>query len=233
MKRPTATSPLTARAEAALAPLRARWALMSPRERYLSTLAASAVGILLVWAVALAPALKSLQKSEAQRLVLDSQMQQMLALQAEARQLAAQPKIGRDAALRALRESVAALGSGAQMQSSGERAIVTLQGVPAATVAAWLGQARTDARAIPVEVRLVRSPVRAAGAATGASTANASRGTPPQRPAVQLPAGMPVPPGSSEVMQNTPPAAATAATAGPAANDARWDGTVVLVLPAS
>lgn len=225
MKRPTATSPLTARAQAALAPLRARWALMSPRERYLSTLAASAVGILLVWAIALAPALKSLQKSQAQRLVLDSQMQQMLALQAEARQLAAQPKMGREAALRALRESVAALGTGAQMQSSGERAIVTLQNVPAATVAAWLGQARTDARAIPVEVRLVRSPVRAPAAAT-------ARGTTPQRPAVQLPPGMPIPPGSPELMQNTPPATAST-TAAPAANDARWDGTVVLVLPAS
>lgn len=229
MKRPTATSPVTARAQVALAPLRARWALMSPRERYLSTLAASAVGILLVWAVALAPALKSLQKSQAQRLVLDSQMQQMLALQAEARQLAAQPKIGRDAALRGLRESVAALGTGAQMQSSGERAIVTLQNVPAATVAAWLGQARTDARAIPVEVRLVRSPVRTAGAANAATAAAASRSTPPQRPAVQLPPGMPIPPGSAE-LQNTPPAATTAA---PVANDARWDGTVVLVLPAS
>lgn len=226
MKRPTATQPLSARASAALAPLRARWALMSPRERYLSTLAASAVAILLVWAIALAPALKSLQKSQAQRLVLDGQLQQMLALQAEARQLAAQPKIGREAALRALRESVAALGAGAQMQSSGERAIVTLQGVPAATVAAWLGQARTDARAIPVEMRLVRSPVR-----TTAAAATAGRGTPPQRPAVQLPAGMPIPPGSPELMQNTPPAAT--ATAAPVANDARWDGTVVLVLPAS
>jgi len=224
MKRPTATSPLAVRADAALAPLRARWALMSPRERYLSTLAASAVGILLVWAIALAPALKSLQKSQAQRVVLDSQMQQMLALQAEARQLAAQPRIGRDAAQKALRESVAALGAGAQMQSSGERAIVTLQNVPAATVAAWLGQARTDARAIPVEVRLVRSPVR--------TPAAAARGTAPQRPAVQLPPGMPVPPGSAEFMQNIPPAAAPT-TATPVAGDARWDGTVVLALPAS
>jgi general secretion pathway protein M len=223
MKRPAATSSLTVRADAALAPLRSRWALMSPRERYLSTLAASAVAILLVWAIALAPALKSLQKSQAQRLVLDGQLQQMLALQAEARQLAAQPKIGRDASLRALRESVAALGTGAQMQTSGERAIVTLQAVPAATVANWLGQARTDARAVPLEARLVRSPVRTP-AATG------SRGTPPPRPAVQLPAGMPVPPTSPELMQNTPPAAATAA---PVVNDARWDGTVVLALPAS
>lgn len=218
MKRPPATSTLTGRADAALAPLRARWALLSPRERYLSSLAASAVALLLVWAVALAPALKSLQKSQAQRLVLDSQMQQMLALQAEARQLAAQPKIGREAALKALRESVAALGSGAQMQTSGERAIVTLQAVPAATVANWLGQARADARAVPVEVRLVRSPVRTPATATAAG-----RGTPPARPGAATQPGMP----------ETPAAAAAAAPAPAVVNDARWDGTVVLVLPAS
>lgn len=225
MKRPAAPSSLTGRADAALAPLRARWALMSPRERYLSTLAASAVAILLVWAIALAPALKSLQKSQAQRLVLDGQVQQMLALQTEARQLAAQPKIGRDASLRALRESVAALGTGAQMQTSGERAVVTLQAVPAATVANWLGQARADARAVPVEVRLVRSPVRAPPTSIG-------RGTPPARPGIPSSPGAPgaaMAPGSAEFMQNTPP---TAASTAPVVNDARWDGTVVLALPA-
>ncbi|MCZ2497276.1 type II secretion system protein M [Xylophilus sp. Kf1] len=227
MKRPSATSSVSARAGAALAPLRARWALMSPRERYLSSLAASAVGILLVWAIALAPALKSLQKSQAQRLVLDSQLQQMMALQTEARQLAAQPRLGREAGLRALRESVAALGAGAQMQTSGERAVVTLQAVPAVAVANWLGQARTDARAIPVEVRLVRSPARASANASGSASAAslAGRGTPPARP------GQPGA-GPSDLLPNTAPAA-PAVTATPAvANDARWDGTVVLVLPA-
>lgn len=201
-----ATPSFMANASAALAPLRYRWAAMSPRERYLSTLAASAVGILLVWAIALAPALRTLQKVQTQRVELDAQMQQMLALQAEARQLAALPHIGRDAAVRALQESVTALGNGAQMTVSGERAVVTLHGVPAGSVASWLGQARTNARVAPVEARLVRSPAR-----TVAPAANA---------------GFPRPPG-------LPPVPLAAPVAAPGNDDIRWDGTFVLVLPSS
>ena len=219
MKRKAAPSFAT-RAAVASAPLRARWAALSPRERYLSTLAASAVGLLLVWAIALAPALRTLEKVKTQRVVLDGQLQQMLALQAEARQLAAQPRIGREVALKALQESIAGLGSGAQMQVSGERAVVTLRGIPAARVAAWLGEARANARVIPVETRLVRSAARAPAAATPAGAAV-------QRPVLPSPAEMNnvPPPGFS----GAPPMVAPAAA--PVADDVRWDGTMVLVLP--
>lgn len=220
MKRKAAPSFAT-RAATASAPLRARWAALSPRERYLSTLAASAVGLLLVWAIALAPALRTLEKVKTQRVVLDGQLQQMLALQAEARQLAAQPRIGREVALKALQESVAGLGSGAQMQVSGERAVVTLRGIPAARVAAWLGEARANARVIPVETRLVRSAARAPAATA------ASAGAAVQRPVLPSPAEMNnvPPPGFS----GAPPMVAPAAA--PVADDVRWDGTMVLVLP--
>ena len=228
MKRNAASArPYFDRAHAALAPLRARWATLSPRERYFSTLAIFAVAILLVWAVALAPALASLQKVQARRVVLDGQLQQVLALQAEARQLAAQPRIGREASLRALRESVTALGSGAQLQTAGERAIVNLQGVPAANLAAWLGQARTNARAVPFEMRLVRSQARAPAAAA----ASAANRNPPYRPGQPAPGTPGVPPpaaGLGDAAQNAPlPASTTTAPA-----DVRWDGSVVLILPA-
>ena len=228
MKRNAASArPYFDRAHAALAPLRARWATLSPRERYFSTLAIFAVAILLVWAVALAPALASLQKVQARRVVLDGQLQQVLALQAEARQLAAQPKIGREASLRALRESVTALGSGAQLQTAGERAIVNLKGVPAANLAAWLGQARTNARAVPFEMRLVRSQVRAP-AATAGSTANRNTPYRPGQPSPGTPGVTPAGPGLADAAQNAPMPAST--TTAPA--DVRWDGSVVLILPA-
>ena len=225
------TAPFTtgylARAHAALAPLRARWAALSPRERYFSSLAIFAVALLLVWAVALAPALAALQKVQVRRAVLDSQLQQVLALQAEARQLAAQPRIGREASLRALRESVAALGSGAQMQTAGERAIVNLQGVPAANLAAWLGQARTNARAVPFEMRLVRSQVRAA-AASPATAANRNPQYRPGLPATGAPGTPPPASAMTDAAQNAPVPVAPAT----APVDVRWDGSVVLILPA-
>lgn len=203
---------LSGRLTATTAPLFARWQALSARERYLSTLAASAVGLLLVWAIALAPALRTLEKVRKQRVLLDGQTQQMLALQAEARQLAAQPRISREVALKALQESVAGLGAGAQMQVSGERAVITLRGVPAVSVASWMGQARTNARVAPVEARLVRSTARTNGAPAAATA--------------PLPGGL-------------PPGAIPGAPAAPAAararsnDDIRWDGTLVVALPAA
>jgi len=90
---------------------------------------------------------------------LDAQWQQMQALEAQARTLQAQPKARHDEALRALESSVKqGLGPGAQLTVSGERATLTLKGVPAAALGAWLAQVRANARALPSEARLVRSP---------------------------------------------------------------------------
>jgi len=205
--RPT-TGPLSGKLAATAAPLLARWRALSARERYLSSLAASAVGVLLVWAVALAPALSTLEKVRKQRVLLDGQTQQMLALQAEARQLAAQPRISREVALKALQESVAGLGAGAQMQVSGERAVITLRGVTAVAVASWMGQARTNARAAPVEARLVRSPARTNPSPAAGQAGNGPAGAVPGMPAAPVPAR----PRSND--------------------DIRWDGTLVVALPA-
>ena len=57
------------------------------------------------------------------------------------------------------------LGTGAQLSVSGERATLTLKGVTATALGAWLAQVRANARALPAEARLVRSP--ATTAATG------------------------------------------------------------------
>ena len=237
--------PVFRNAVTALAPLRARWQALSPRERYLSTLAASAVGLLLVWAVALAPALRSLQKASTQRIVLDGQLQRMLALQAEAQLLAAQPRIGREVALKALQESVTGLGSGAQLQVSGERAVITLRGVPAAAVATWLGQARANARAIPVEARLVRSPVRSTPPAGLPGAAGAIPAVPANPGNFGAP-GYGAALGATGIGANTAvaPNAGSGALAGvgrsasadpaPApGTDIRWDGTLVVALPAA
>lgn len=229
MKRVAAPS-ASVRVAAAIAPLKVRWQALSPRERHLSTLALSAVGILLVWAIFLAPALSALQKVQVRRLALDAQTQQMLMLKAEAQLLASQPKIGRDAAVRALQESVTAMGDHAQMQVSGERAVVTLRAAPVASVAAWLGQARTNARVAPVEMRLVRTPVRVAPAAPRAAPTS---GNNPAAIAASVAAAA----AAAAAAGNMPPsgqAAAPAAESRPLTNDdIRWDGTMVLVLPAS
>ncbi|WP_295852782.1 type II secretion system protein GspM [uncultured Xylophilus sp.] len=204
---------------------RLRWQALSPRERYLSGLAAVAVGLLLVWAIALAPALRTLAGAETRRNTLDAQQQRLLVLQAEARRLQAEPRANPDDALRALQASVAQLGAGAQLSASGDRAILTLRGTPPDRLAAWLAQARANARALPVEARLTRSPPRTAAAA-GATGGSAGARLPNP---VAAQAG-PTPDFSQNIPFPASPSGAVPVTAA-ADTDVRWDGTLVLALP--
>lgn len=158
-------------------PLAARWAQLAERERRLVLIAIALVATAALWWLALAPALASLRSADARHRQMDAQLQRMLALQAQARTLQAQPKLAYDEALRALEAAVKqGLGPGARLQVAGERATVTLKGVSAEALAQWLTQARVNARATPSEARLVRNAgVGAAG--TGAINAPTWDGT--------------------------------------------------------
>ena len=141
------------------ASLQQAWDRLAPRERRSVLLAAALIGLALVWWVALAPALATLRGAEAQHRQLDAQLQTMFRLQAEAQALQAQPKLAFEEAVRALEASVRQrFGSTAQLSVVGERATVNLKNASAETLAQWLAQARVDARALPSEVRLLRSP---------------------------------------------------------------------------
>lgn len=167
--------------------LQRRWNRLLPREKTLVQVTAAVIGVALLWWLAVAPALQTLRTANTRHQALDTQLQQMKRLQAQAQQLQTQPKIGADESLRALEAAVKQrLGTGGQLNVAGDRATVTLKAVPAEAIAPWLAQVRTNARALPVEARLVRSTAPVA-----------------------------TKPGEA----NTPP-------------PARWDGTVVLTLPA-
>ncbi len=136
-----------------------QWDRLASRERRSVLMAAALIGLALVWWVALAPALRTLGGAEAQRRALDAQLQTMQRLQAEAQALQARPKLGFEEAVRALEASVRqGFGGTAQLSVVGERATLTLKGASASTLARWLAQARVDARALPSEARLQRSP---------------------------------------------------------------------------
>ncbi|MDB5851588.1 MAG: ral secretion pathway protein GspM [Rhodoferax sp.] len=141
------------------ASLQLQWDRLAPRERRSVAAALALVAIALLWWVALAPALRTLRGAEAQHQLLDAQLQTMHRLQAEAQALQAQPKLGFEEALRALEASVRQrFGTTAQLSVVGDRATVTLKGASADALAQWLAQARINARALPAEARLQRSP---------------------------------------------------------------------------
>jgi len=187
------------------------WAQLAPREQRLVAIALPLVLLVLLWWVALAPALRTLADAPAAHAQLDAQLQQMSTLQAQARRLQTQTRVPRDDALRALEDAVRDGLPNAQLQVAGassEGATVTVRATAPDVLAQWLAQARGNARAVPREVHLTRSQAQPVAPTS-------------LRPAALPPAGTPL--GSA-------PAATLAPSSTPAAP--RWDGTLVMSLPA-
>ena len=144
---------------------RQRWQALAPRERRLLLVATAVIGLALFWWVGLSPALQTLHHAELRQRELDTQWQQMQGLQAQARELQKQTRLPRSEVVQALEASVRQrLGSAGQLSIQGDRAILTLKAAPAEALAQWLVQARVNARVLPSEMRINRSPGSAAKA---------------------------------------------------------------------
>ena len=157
----TRSSPL----QTAKSRLNQRWSGLASRERALVLAAGMLVGLALLWWVALAPALQVLRTAPANHRAVDTQLQQMQALQGEAEALLARPALGRDQALLALQSSVTrTLGASGQLQITGDNATLTLRAAPASALAQWLSEARANARVRPAQARLQRTPGAASAA---------------------------------------------------------------------
>lgn len=131
-----------------------RWQALNPREQRSMSVLAALLAVLIFWSLAIAPALNTLRDSDNRRALIGQQQANMLALQAQAQALQTRTPLARDEALRNLQ----GLTPGAQMQLNvqGDRVTVQLKAVPAATLANWLAQARSQAQALPVEAHLTR-----------------------------------------------------------------------------
>ena len=138
--------------------LQARWNVLGPRERLALMLAAASLLTLLLWQFFIAPALVTLRTADTQARTLETQLQQMQSLQKQAKALQAQPALGYDESLRALTLATQqTLGASGELSLTADRAKVTLKGASADSLARWLGQARLNARSMPIEARLTRT----------------------------------------------------------------------------
>jgi general secretion pathway protein M len=133
------------------------WRQLKLSERRLILTATWLIVAALLWWLAIAPALKTLKEAPAQHRALDTQLQNMRTLSAEAKNLQSQPKLGLDDAQKALQSTVTQrFGATAQLNLTGERASLTLKNANAQEIALWLTQARVNARALPSEAKLNR-----------------------------------------------------------------------------
>lgn len=152
-------APLTALRTEALT----RWAAMPARERLGLSLAATVIGIAILWMIAVAPALRTLRETPAQIDALDMQLQSMQRLAAEARELRGAAPVPAMQAAAALKSATERLGDRGRITVQGDRATLTLSGVTGAALRGWLTEARSGARARPTEAQLTRGPQGYAG----------------------------------------------------------------------
>ena len=139
-------------------PLRATWRRLPAREQRLVWLMVVLVGGLLLWLVALQPAWRTVRDAPAQISALESQLQAMQRAAGEARELRAAPALTSAQSAEALTAASTRLGDKGKLSLQGERAVQTLNGVSSQQLRAWLAEARSGARARPVEATLMLGP---------------------------------------------------------------------------
>jgi general secretion pathway protein M len=149
-------NPLALRLQAALAPLRARWAVLAPRERRLVAIAGWMLGAAVLWFALVAPPLKVVRAAPARLDALDAQIQEMQRAAAEARGLRALPSVGAAQAQAAVKAATDGLDGSARLQLSGERATITFTNTAGHDFQDWLGEVRGAGRARVIDAKLTR-----------------------------------------------------------------------------
>ena len=133
------------------------WQSRAPREKQLIVVMAIAIVVLLVWWIGVQPALRTLRETPVEIDRLDQQMQQMQIAAGEMQALRAASPVPTEQATAALRAATERLGSGAKLLVQGGRATLNFSGVPAEGLRIWLGEARSAARARPLEAQMVKA----------------------------------------------------------------------------
>ena len=135
----------------------AAWRGLAPRERRGMSIAGVAVALFVVWSLLIAPAWRTLSSAPAQLDQLEAELQRMQRLAAQAQELRGAAPVLPDQATAALQAATARLGTTAKISMLGDRATLTLNGTPPDQLRSWLGEARSAARARPVEAQLSQS----------------------------------------------------------------------------
>ena len=135
----------------------ARWRTLTANERLGITLALLLVGAVLVWGVTVQPALRVLVDAPQRMEQLDAQWQHMQRLAAEAAELRAVTPVSASQVSQVLEAATDRLGGRARISVQGDRATLTITaGITGEALRGWLAEARSGARARPMEMRLAR-----------------------------------------------------------------------------
>jgi general secretion pathway protein M len=137
---------------------RAAWKARAPRERVALSVMAAVLLTFLLWALLIAPALATLRSAPSQLESLDGQLQQMRTMAAEVRDLRNATPVPAAQAGLAIKAAAERHGDKMRLSLQADRALITLQGASPEQLRALLVEARSAARARPLEAQLTRGP---------------------------------------------------------------------------
>jgi general secretion pathway protein M len=143
-----------------------RWAALTARERGALTLVLLVLGLFFVWVTLVGPAWRTVRAAPAALDQLDAQLQDMQRLAAEVRELRGTAPVTAAQASDALKAATARLGESGRIALRGGSAVLTLSNAAPEGLRAWLIEARSAARARPVELQLQRSAQGFSGSLT-------------------------------------------------------------------
>ena len=132
------------------------WLARTARERQAVVVVAVVIGLFAIWSVLVQPALRIVNEAPVQLDRLEAQYQQMQRIAAESAGLRGATRVSLAQASAALKAATDRLGTNARLTLQGDRATLTLTGITPDALRAWLNEARSGARARPVEAQLQR-----------------------------------------------------------------------------
>lgn len=133
-----------------------RFEALGVREKNYLLVGVLALALVLLVGVGLLPAARTWLGSAQAHQRVQAQLDSVQALQARAQVLQSAPRLAQAEAVQRLQALQAVLGASAQLNVGEQNAKLSLQAVPASSLAVWLVRARLEAHAVPLEARLVR-----------------------------------------------------------------------------
>ena len=134
------------------------WLSLAPRERQMIGAGAVALVVVIVWMLAVQPALRTLRETPVELDRLELQLQQMQLAALESETLRGASPVPAAQAADALRAATERLGGKGKITIQGDRATLSFTAIQFAALRTWLGEARSGARARPVEAQLLKAP---------------------------------------------------------------------------
>jgi len=132
------------------------WRARSQRDRTAIVVMAAVLGAFVLWTLGVAPAWQMLQSAPSQLESLDTQLLQMRTMAAEVRELRNTAPIAAAQAGVAMKAAAERHGDKVRLTLQADRALVTFTGASPEQLRALLVEARSAARARPVEAQLTR-----------------------------------------------------------------------------